>query len=218
MDKLSEIAILLLAEENVRKHNGYEVQFTNTDFALRSYFSDLVEKLGFEVKRKSEKQLVVYSKQLAEALFNLSPSYRSKPRKSGKQNACSPNCGCSIADGMLYDGVEYAPSSFPPAAFQEPALALKLFFSCEGGVVLSEKGGNEVIVRVCHPVLKAQIKQMLSLLEFDFRERGKGLIYLRKKSEVKKFAEQVGFVDGVVAARGNNKGVEKTVLLNSLIQ
>lgn len=217
MDNLSKLAILLIAEGNVRKHHGYEVQFTNTDQALKNYFEDLVRELGFKVLVKSDKQLVVYSKELALKLFRLSPSFRSKPRKSGGQHACSLNCGCSISNSIMIDGIEYAPSTFPEAAFLEPSTALRLFFSCEGGVVLS-RGGNEVVLRVCHPILKEQVKQMLDSIEIGFTERGNGLISIKRKNELIQFSKKVGFVDGVKASRGNHKGMEKQVLLGSLIK
>ncbi len=198
MDKLEELAILLLAEGSVRYHNGYEIQFTNTDAVLKNYFRSLVESLGYKSRDKNEKQMVVYSKGLALALQALSPSFRTKAFDKAR-------------------GI-YPEATFSKTAFENPAETLKLFFSCEGGVTLSGRKSNEVIVRVCHPMLKQQVKEMLNSLGINFTERGNGLISIKRKLDVLFFKEKINFVHGVLSCRGKNKGVEKRVLLNRLIQ
>ncbi|MBI5159244.1 hypothetical protein HY992_03940 [Candidatus Micrarchaeota archaeon] len=214
MDSLEELAVLLLAEGNVRLHHGYEVQFTNTDEAMQKLFSSLVAKLGFEVKRKSSKQLVVYSKKLALSLFALSNSYRTKSCKSGKANACKSKSACLHCKRFFCNSVSYPCASFPKAAFSNPAKALQLFFSCDGGVVQSTDGkSNEVIVRVCHPILKSQVKQMLSSLSIKFGERGNGLIYVKRLAEIKKFRELIGFIENACSSRSLNKTSKNARLL-----
>ena len=195
MDTLEELAILLLAEGSLRYHSGYEIQFTNTDAVLNKRFGKLVVSLGFRPMRKSEKQTVVYSRELAEKLLNLCGSIRTK----------------RYADGTHPD------ARFSEYALQNPRETLRIFFSCEGGVVISGKS-SEVIVRVCHPRLKVQVCEMLAGIGIAFTERGNGLISIKRKEAINRFAKEINFLNGVVSCRGNNKGVEKRVLLESLIQ
>jgi len=39
VDTLEELAVLLPAEGSVRYHNGFEIQFTNTDETLKKFFA-----------------------------------------------------------------------------------------------------------------------------------------------------------------------------------
>lgn len=159
MDSVEELAILILAEGSLRYHNGYEIQFVNTDEALNDYFTKIIEDLGFTVKQKSPKQKVVYSRELAEKLLSLSPSYKTRATNG-----------------------TYPQATFPEGVFADAGKTLQLFFSCEGGVVLSGKKSCEVILRVCHPTLKRQARQMLYSLGINHAERGNGLISIKRKT------------------------------------
>ena len=199
-----KLATLLLAEGNVSlTKKGGTIKFTNTSKELQEFFKKLVKKLGYKPHQKDRKNVVVYSTKLATELIALCKEFRVKPyRRNGK--IVNTNC------------------QFPPEIFKLPkekvAEVLRIFFTCEGGIVIGrDKRNDEVIVRVCHPTLQQQILQMLKIVGVNAKMRGKGLIYIRKREEIVKFYKKIGFIRGVKSVRGKHKGVEKNKLLKLLL-
>ncbi len=227
----SKLAVLLLAEGTVRVHNNKSyIVFTNTSPSLQKLFKDLAVKLDCKVFRKSPKQWAIYSKPLAKKLLAECKSFRSKPCDSGLQNACPATTGkskkgasCSICMPVIYMGRRYPPSAFPrsvtKADKKRTAEYLRLFFTCEGGVVIgTDKRNDEVVLRVGHPTLREQAMQMLSKLDITAGLRGESLIFVKKRSEVLKFREKIGFVPGAKSVRGVHVGHEKNKLLDVMIE
>ncbi len=227
---LNKLAVILLAEGTVRRtKKGYSIVFTNTSDILQKIFSEFMRKLNQKVHKKSNKQYVVYSNKLGEELLKMCKSYRTKPCASGKQNACpvtrnkiDVGPSCKACKPIIFEKVKYPPASFSEDILNSNAKEiieyLRLFCSCEGGPVIGKDIRNdEVIVRVGHPILRNQIIKMFDKIGIKVRVRGISLLYIRKRSEIKKFYEKIGFVDGVKTVRGTHKGVEKNKLVKFII-
>ncbi len=227
---LNELAVMLLAEGTVRKRKkDTSIVFTNTSKILQNLFKKVVQKLGYKTYQKSKKQEVVYSRKLGEQLLSISKSFRTKPCASGKQNACPVTSGkaelgysCSICSPINFRGKKFPPATFPKSVVNshqnQIAKYLRLFCSCEGGVVIgSDIRNDEIIVRVGHPTLRNQTVDMLKKFEIEAKVRGTSLIFIKKRSEMKKFQEKIGFVRGVKSVRGKHKGTEKNKLLEFVI-
>jgi hypothetical protein len=58
---------------------------------------------------------------------------------------------------------------------------------------------------------------MFSKIGIEAKIRGTSLVYIRKRPEIKKFQEKVGFIKGVKAVRGVHKGIEKNKLLEFVV-
>lgn len=186
------------------KKKGGTIKFTNTSKKLQNLFKRIARELGYTTKRKDEKNIVIYSTELAKKLLKLCKSFRVKPFKHK-------------------DKLIYSPAQLPKEIFKLPKKDIKellrIYFSCEGGVVLGkDKRNDEVILRVCHPKLQEQIMKLIRLVKIEAKKRGRGLIYIRKRSEIKKFAKEIRFIDGVRAVRGKHKGVEKNKLLEIVLE
>jgi len=202
--KSIQLATLLLAEGNVfLTAKGGTIKFTNTSKELQKLFKKLVRELGYQAHQKDSKNVVVYSTKLAKNLIELCKDFRVKPYKTkGK--------------------IVHTKTQFPREVFGLPERKiteiLRIFFTCEGGVVIGkDKRNDEVIVRVCHPILQQQVLKLLKKLGINARTRGRGLIYIKKRDEIIKFSKKIGFIPRVKAVRGKNKGVEKNHLLNILL-
>ncbi|MFQ6009553.1 MAG: hypothetical protein ACE5J7_00300 [Candidatus Aenigmatarchaeota archaeon] len=226
---VNKMAVLLLAEGGVR-HKDQRVTFTNTTEVLQKVFRDLAKDLGYKVCRKNSKQFEVFSKPLCETLFDLSTSFRTMPCATGQQNACPVTKGtsqlgpsCKRCKPIGFDEKFYPPASFPKSVLKagpkETAEYLKIFCSCDGGpVVGSDKRNDEVIVRVGHPILRHQIIQMFKKVDIKVGVRGTSLVFIKRKSEIKKFHEKIGFIKGLKTVRGSHKGTEKNKLVRDILK
>jgi hypothetical protein len=194
----------LLAEGTVTlTKKGGTIKFTNTSPELKNLFKRIGKEMGYKVKEKDQKNLVIYSTELTKKLIRLCKSFRIKPIRNGKK-------------------VIYSPAQFPPEIFKltknQVKELLRIYFSCEGGVTIGEdKRNDEVIVRVCHPILQKQVIKLIKKIGIRVRVRGQGLIFIRKRSEIEKFAREIGFVNKVKSVRGKHKGVEKNKLLEIVL-
>lgn len=227
---LEKLSTLLLAEGTVRiRKKDASVVFTNTSEKLRKIFRKLARKLGKNTSKKGEKQVVFYSRKIAKKLQRMCRSFRTKPCTSGRKNSCpkhqnrsekSPSC--YECRPILYKKKQYPPETFPNTILNSNpkniAKYLKLFCSCDGGPVLaSDPRNDEIIVRISHPVLRAQIRLMFKKTGIETKIRGTSLVYIRKRREIWKFYSRVRFVKGVKTTRGVHKGIEKNKLLAQII-
>ncbi|MEM5793317.1 MAG: LAGLIDADG family homing endonuclease [Candidatus Aenigmatarchaeota archaeon] len=230
-ETVNELVVMLLAEGNVRvRKKEVAIVFTNKCEELRSKFREIAEELGQEVHKKGKKQLVIYSKDLGRQLLELSRSFRTKPCASGKQNACPVTKrkiklgpSCNICEPLISDGKKFPPTTFPKTILNANpdniAKYLRIFCSCEGGVVIGkDKRNDEVIIRVTHPKLREQIIEMFEKVGIKVKIRGKSLIYIKKLSEIRKFKEKIGFLEGCKAMRGKNVEIEKNRLLKLILE
>ena len=198
--ELLKLTTMLLGEGSVSLNKkGGIVKFTNTSEELKQFFKELAESQGYKVKIKDAKNQVIYSTELAKMLIKKCKNFRRRSfNKNGKK--------------------VYSITIFPSEIFSLPLEKLKeilrIYFTCEGGVVIgSDIRNDEVIVRICHPILCKQFLELLYKVNIEAKVRGRGLIYIRKRSEIVKFAKEIGFIEDVKAVRGKHKGTEKNELL-----
>jgi intein/homing endonuclease len=202
--EMYKLATMLLAEGTVTlTRKGGRVYFINTSEKLHELFKEVVNKLGYKVRVKDKKTLVVYSSDLARKLLSMCKSFRVKPIKSGNK-------------------IVYSNATFPLEVFEMPENKirelLRIYFSCDGGPVMGEdKRNDEVIVRVCHPNLQKQLLKLLEKCGIKANVRGNGLIFIRKRSEMIKFYKKIGFIPGVKTVRGKHKGMEKNEVLKLIL-
>ncbi|MEM3610298.1 MAG: LAGLIDADG family homing endonuclease [Candidatus Anstonellales archaeon] len=194
--ELLKLITLLLGEGSV---NLRTIKFTNTSEELKQLFKNLAESQGYKVKIKDSKNQVIYSAKLAKILIEKCKNFRRRSFKESRREI-------------------YSVTTFPSEIFSLPLEKLKeilrIYFTCEGGVVVgSDVRNDEVIVRICHPILCEQFLELLDKVNIEAKVRGRGLIYIRKRSEIAKFAKEIGFIKGVKAVRGKHKGIEKNKLL-----
>jgi hypothetical protein len=224
------LTVLLLSEGTVRIHNNKaSIVFTNTSEELNKAFRDSAERLGFKTFKKSPKQTAIYSKRLATELLDKCKSFRSKPCSSGIRNACPVTMGktnhgpsCKSCKPFRAGNKDYPPSSFPAGVLkakkEDLAGYLRLFFTCEGGVVIgSDMRNDEIMLRVGHPILRKQALDMIKSLGIVVKVRGESLLYIKKRSEMIKFRNLIGFVDGAKSVRGSHKGTQKNKLLEFVL-
>ena len=230
-EKTCKMSVLLLAEGTVRIYkNKPFVTFTNTSDVLENLFKKLAKEMHYKVYKKSLKQWSIYSKPLAKRLLKECKSFRSKPCSSGLQNACPVVSGklktgasCYMCKPKTHNGKQYSPSTFPDSVLNsnndKTAEYLRIYFTCDGGVVVGkDKRNDEVIVRVGHPNLRKQVLRMIAKLGIKARLRGESLIFIKKRSEVLKFKTKIGFIPDAKSVRGLHKGIEKNKLLDIIIE
>ena len=232
MDReINNLVCLLLSEGTVRIHrNKASIVFTNTSEELNKIFRESAKRLGHKTFRKSNKQTAIYSKELATALLKRCISFRSKRCSSGKKNACPVTTGkntigpsCKECTPFRFKGMNYPPTSFPRSIIESDgnrlAECLRIFFTCDGGVVVgSDPRNDEVILRVGHPILRNQVLIMLGNLGIKAKIRGESLLYIKKRSEMLKYSKLIGFVNGAKSVRGSHKGAEKNKLLELVLK
>lgn len=221
--ELLKLAVMVLAEGSVlTRPKRMQISFSNTSPELQKAFRECVIKLGFRPKVKDRKTFLVESNVLTRKLLELSPTFRTKncnhkpicPWLKGKEWGCKP---------LNIDGKLIPPATFPQdvlnASKEDLAEFCRLFVSCEGGPVFANSPkNNEVSIRVCNPILRNQFIQMLKKLGLKPGLRGNSLIFIKRKKELLKFRERIGFVNGVKTVRGKNKEKDKNELLELIIK
>ncbi|RFA93063.1 hypothetical protein [Pyrobaculum aerophilum] len=106
----------------------------------------------------------------------------------------------------------------PNGVVKYPVDALRWAFTLEGGVVLgSDIRNDEIVFRSTSPIILSQIADLLEQVLGERPGVRKGIVYLRRKGLIRKFAEIIGFLPGAKAVRGKHKGIEKNLLLKILL-
>jgi len=211
--ELLKLHIMLLADGGiVERKRTYKIYLTNNSEILQEIFKMSARKI-FKIKHfirddsRGTPQVIFHSKNAARELFKLSPSYRT---------------------------LKHANGSFPPAKLTQTVFKiplkrqkelLQLLFSLEGSISVTfqkRKEKTQILPRIklaCkHPTLQKQFFMWLQRLGFQPTREKEG-IYLRKLTDIKKFAKEIGFVKGVKIG-GKAKffeGVEKNKLLSTIL-
>ncbi len=168
---------MLMAEGTVSlRKKGGTIKFTNTSEKLQNLFKQIAKKLGYKTKRKDEKNIVIYSTELARKLLKLCKSFRVKPFKYKNK-------------------LIYSPAQLPEKIFKLPKREIKellrIYFSCEGGVVVGkDKRNDEIILRVCHPRLQEQIMKLIKLVKIEAKKKRKRINLHKKKIRNGKICER----------------------------
>lgn len=147
---------------------------------MRNYFKslvvDLFGKRNFsENKCKNAISIRFFSKDVAEFLFQFSPTYRTLKFSEGKY----PNC--KVSDEIKF-------SKTFSAEF------LRAFASCDGSIHFNPKYSVRVIEICCfHPTLLKDIATCFEILGIDYRIYNNSIL-ISNRANIQKFADSVGFL------------------------
>jgi len=225
---LSRLVGYLLGDASLKRKKRYkrtgtqvELSIEATDLSLVEDFRNLCKRfVGREVGkitnrkrsknwRKSFSFSCKVKKDLAELLYELSPTYNTKPK----------------------NGV-FPPCRIPKIVFKNKDNTinfLQAFVNCEGSVrlkVVKHKKWWElsryVKISAKHPVLLEGTSKLLKLLEIHHRFAPKNnpiAVIVQSKYAIKKFQETIGFMRGIkVSPRGLWGGFEKSKVLEIVVK
>ena len=194
------------------KGKNWLIYFKNKDGEIIKQFQKILKqtigKIGYLSNRPDgTKYIRIVDNKLAESLFCLSPSYRTK--------ACGtfPKCqhlrqkmsSCLRFGTIRVNGTEYPKARIPPQVFGSEKLAkdfLKIYASCDGGVSAvpaKNKHGSlflvrKVLISVKHPTLNDQLTRLFKKLGFNPYQL-KDQIRLTKRTDIEKFKNQIAFIE-----------------------
>ena len=211
---LLKLHIMLLADGGiVKRERTYKIYLTNNSEILQEMFKECAKRaFGInhfitDVSRGSP-QIIFHSKSAAKKLFKLSPTYRTSKYSDG-----------TIPPAKLTSQLFKLP-------VKEQRELLKLLFSLEGSISVAfqqRKNKTQMLPRIklgcTHLKLRKQLCRWLRKLGFHPTEEKEG-IYLRKLADIKKFAREIKFIDGVkVCGKARFfKGMEKNELLFAILR
>jgi hypothetical protein len=237
--QLTLLAAYLLTDGGIsaKNENIWTIYFRNNDKEIiRSFQKQLhlcCGKKGYITKRKDGSDFVrLHSKELANKLFKLSQSYRTKacenfPRcrhLSGKMSACK------LFGTTTIDGIEYPKAKIPDIVFTTPELAkkfMKIYASCDGGVsvvpAINKRKSmflvRKVFISVKHPILNKQLTELLQKMGY-LPSQYKDQIRLVKKADIIKFNKEIGFIKGCRISNDSRflARFEKNVILKKVVK
>lgn len=202
-ENLATLIGLLLSDGSVyfdKSKRIFCIQFTNKVSKLREVFKSLMKDC-FGVEKFSENRckngisIRVFSNNIANYLFKLSPTFRKLPCKS------FPKCNfhsCVICSPIIDENnVEWPPCIIPEEILSDKSLVapfLRGYSSGDGSVNINRKHSVYQVEIACfHPTLRNQILLCLNLLGISGWTKYKG-VFISSKSELLKFFEIVGFL------------------------
>ncbi len=222
---------------SARNDRDWTIYFRNKDEEIIKSFQEQLfaccGKNGYITKRNDGTDFVrLHSKKLAEEMFQLSQSYRTK--------ACNtfPVCrhlngkmsSCKLFGTLMIDGIEYPKAKIPDDVFESKKLAkefLKIYASCDGGisVVPAKNKKNslflvrKVLFSVKHPILNQQITDLLKSLGY-LPSQYKDQIRLVKKKDIAKFSKEIGFIEGAKISNDSKflSNLEKNLILSKVVE
>lgn len=174
------------------------IQFTNKSQNLLSVFKALMKQCFgvdkfYEIKTRSVTSVRVFSKTIAENLFQLSPTFRTLPCKQ------FPQCNRHEQHGKpyIYNSVEYPPCQIPEEILTNNIFAKSFllgFTSGDGSLYINYAKSIYVVELTCfHPFLRNQLIECLKFLGFSTRSNSRA-VYISGKENVANFLLNVGFV------------------------
>lgn len=218
------------------KGKSWVIYLRNKDSKIIRNFREILAKLtgesGYISKRKDGTDFVrLVNNRLAEELFRLSPSYRTK--------ACGifPKCqhlnkkmsSCLIFGTIKIKGIEYPQARLPQNIFNDKKLArefLKIYASCDGGVSVvpakNTKGSNflirKIFISVKHPTVSDQLTRLLRVLGYN-PSQYKDQIRLVRREDIEKFQKEIGFIENLKISNDSKflNGFEKNEVLKMVI-
>jgi len=211
--ELLKLHVMLLADGGItERKRTFKIYLTNKSEVLQEIFKKCAQKL-FGVKHfiidtsRGTPQIIFHSTNAAKELLKLTPTYRT----------------------AIYPNRKFPPAKLTKEVFNLPLRKqkelLRLIFSLEGSISIAfqkRKGRTQILPRVklgCkHPLLRKQLFKWLRKLGFQPTEEKEG-IYLRKLEDIKKFAKEIRFVNGVKIGRKARffQGIEKNQLLFAIL-
>ena len=219
---LSTLTGLLLSDGSIffdRSKKTFCIQFTNKVKNLREIFKHLMKGcFGVTnfIEHEENKGISVrtFSKDIAEFLFKLSPTFRKLPCKSFPVHnhqlvQCTP-----VLDE---NGIEWPNCKIPEEIISNKELAtsfLKGIFSGDGTIFVNENHRVFQVSLACeHPTLKKQVVECLNSLSIECWTKNSG-VFISSKSDLKKFHDLVGFLpESTVCKKSRWFGLPKNKVL-----
>ena len=222
----------LLSDGGISPHgrNSWVIYFRNNDQSLLDEFKRVYEKttktsINLQKRKDNSYMLRARNKEVGDCLVNLTNTFRTKK--------CNEYPICSFLNGnrkpclKCFVKQNYPKPIIPEIFFknrQYMKYFLRIYFSCDGGVSVTVTKTKypflvrKVFVSVFNPYLKKQILDMLKSLGFSPKEYS-GQIRLTCEDDIKRFANQIGFVDNCKIGKDSKvfEGFEKNKLLNERI-
>ena len=259
IEKLKLLAAYLLSDGSVspkrsKKYpewEGWVITFTNKSESLLKEFKDLIKEFIPNAHfvqnppREGTHQLIINSKDLANLLFDLTPTYSTTPlddkeiSRLEKENRLEPlvRTGELIKSNkpIKQEGrsMECVTSYFKPTTLSKivdeknMGEILRLYLNTEGSVHLSPKARGKiekyVEISCLHPTLRKELIEYLNKLGINSFERGiKGCpnaIQITGLENLKKLRDKVGFNKDVKVTRKSKiwEGYNKADILNIAI-
>jgi len=205
---------LLLTDGCVRKRKC-KITFTNKSESLQNFFkTKFVNVFGptnfIEIQRENGvKNIEVNNKQAVTTLLKFTPTYRTK----------------KFSDGTFPD------VKIPEFVYKLPEKSiykiLQGMFSADGTATISVRWekrrkkwtlSRRVKLASQNPQIKQQVATLLEKVGFNPSIQCDG-VSLEKKNDILKFAQEVGFVEGVKVGQNKIwKGKDKNAILNLLVR
>ncbi|MHA1299944.1 MAG: ArsR/SmtB family transcription factor [Candidatus Helarchaeota archaeon] len=223
VEKLKKIATYLLTDGSL-PHQSSNLAFSNKSKILINKFKDLIKDLiphaVFKISMHGVDGLThtvhLISTDLADLLFELSPSFTTKPYKSMKEcNRLNEDC----FENLKYnkENKKCEPAFYTPASYQKIfnngniRTLLRIIADTEGNIYfharpnkqrpdLKYKIDKKIGIAATHPILLQQINNMLHSLNIRTRlepnNQCPNIIIIPPK-DLEEFQRQVGFTRGV---------------------
>lgn len=232
------LAAFLLSDGGItaRGKESWTIYFRNKDKSVIDEFQKVLKnscgRMGYYVKRTDGSWFIrLHSKELANRLFQLSKSYRTKACNNFPicRHLTGKRSSCELYGTQIIEGIEYPKAEIPKQIFKNRQLAkdfLKIYASCDGGIsVVPAKNSRgslflvrKIFISVKHPRLNEQLTKLLEKLGFS-PSRYEDQLRLTKKEDLEKFRNEIGFIKGAKISKDSKFlfGHEKTQILDMTI-
>lgn len=202
-ENLAKLLGLLLSDGSIyydKSKRTYCIQFTNKSPKLRTLFKTLMKDCFgvdrfYEISCTKAVSVRVFSKKIAKALFQYSPTFRTLPCKSFP--VCNGFSCFSKCKPFMRNDVEYPPCHIHKSVFSDYSLTrafISGFVSGDGGTYINRKHSIYTVEIACyHPFLKEQILECLFHLEIQARSKERAVI-VSGIAPFTKFVDEIGIV------------------------
>jgi len=237
--QLTLLAAYLLTDGGIssRGKDSWAIYFRNKDKnVIESFQKQLLScsgSIGYITKRSDGTDFVrFHSTDLANKLFKLSKSYRTKACENFPKcrHLSNKTSSCKLFGTIMIDGIEYPMARIPINVFRSKKLAidfLRIYASCDGGVsVVPAKNKNnsmflvrKVFISVKHPTLNTQITELLKFLGYN-PSQYVDQVRLVKKEDIVKFSKDICFINGSKISNDSKylSGYEKNFILKKIVK
>lgn len=212
-DVLCILATMVLCKGSV--YGKYCIRFNSKQYIFHNLFAWIVKRLtgkephSIYLKERDSYVTQVYDKSLVNELLSLSPTYSKHPERPVRPTI----------DYLNYLNIDAR------------RLAIRTLFSLNGTIspIISQKGGYYLIkphLGVGYTSPACLLEEYKSLLEefninlkikMDKQYKDRGFLDTYSWRALEGLHKIGGFIDGAVILKGKNKGLEKNLMLNILI-
>ena len=216
--RFNSLVALCMSDGGIGRTAGTRyIHFTNKSNTLLSLFEKEIRKFSDAKIHKQQKErgitLRVFDKNLVSEMLKISPSFRTKACDNFPRCICECHKSKSKCKECIYiEGKKWPLARIKKSFFKNKKQIcsfLKIYASCDGYPSLFPRRDSwskvERIVAIVsyHPLLKKQISSLLDKLGIEHKIKKDGL-FMRSRSSIKKFKDQISFIPGVKMT-GNSK-------------